>query len=80
MRATFRLARRKRIYTKLGVSGAGELISALLALSLRMLAKSERIERQPIASTEPDQGVVTAPAMHVRSGGVARWSVADSAL
>ncbi len=59
-------ARRKRIYTKLGVSGAGELISALLALSLRMLAKSEP---QPIAATELDQGVVTAPAMHVAAAG-----------
>ena len=30
-------ARRKRIYKKVGVSGAGELISALLGLSLQML-------------------------------------------
>jgi DNA-binding CsgD family transcriptional regulator len=56
-------SRRKRIYRKVGVSGAGELVSALLALSLQMLAKGERIEPS-VATTEPDQGV-TAPAMHV---------------
>ncbi len=55
-------SRRKGSYKKLGVSGAGELISALLALSLQMLARGERIEPQPIATTEPDQGV-TAPAV-----------------
>ena len=32
-------ARRKRIYRKLDVSGAGELISAMLTMSLAMLAK-----------------------------------------
>src|SRR5690242_1517309 len=31
-------ARRKRIYRKLGTSGAGETVSALLSLSLRELA------------------------------------------
>ena len=60
-------ARRKRIYRKVCVSGAGELISALLALSLRMLAKGERIEPS-VATTEPDQGV-TAPAMNVAAAG-----------
>src|SRR5512142_1163444 len=34
-------ARRKRIYRKLGVPGAGELISWLLALSLESLAARE---------------------------------------
>jgi DNA-binding CsgD family transcriptional regulator len=43
-------ARRKRIYRKLDLSGSGELISALLALSLRMIAAGERIEPRP--STE----------------------------
>ena len=59
--------RRKRIYKKVGVSGAGELISALLGLSLQMLAKGERIEPS-VATTEPDQGV-TAPAMNVAAAG-----------
>jgi DNA-binding CsgD family transcriptional regulator len=40
-------ARRKRIYRKTDVAGSGELISALLALSLRMLANGERIEPRP---------------------------------
>ena len=43
-------ARRKRIYRKLDVSGSGELISTLLALSLSMLAKGERIELRPVAA------------------------------
>ncbi len=46
-------ARRKRIYRKLDVPGSGELISALLALSLQMLAKGERIEPRPVVSTQP---------------------------
>lgn len=46
-------ARRKRIYRKLRLGGAGELISALLALSLRMLAKGERIE--PVPAQAPQQ-------------------------
>jgi DNA-binding CsgD family transcriptional regulator len=37
-------ARRKRIYRKLSVAGSGELISALLAFALGMLAKGERID------------------------------------
>ena len=37
-------ARRKRIYRKLDVSGSGELISTLLALSLKMLKEGEHIE------------------------------------
>ena len=46
-------ARRKRIYRKLDMSGSGELISTLLALSLRMLAKGERIEPRPVAPAQP---------------------------
>ena len=46
-------ARRKRIYRKIDVAGAGELISELLALSLRMLAKGERIEPRPVAPAQP---------------------------
>ena len=46
-------ARRKRIYRKLDVAGSNELISALLALSLRMLAAGERIEpRRPAATSQ----------------------------
>jgi DNA-binding CsgD family transcriptional regulator len=44
-------ARRKRIYRKLDVGGSGEIISALLALSLKMLAKGEKIEPRPVASS-----------------------------
>src|SRR6266511_651033 len=46
-------ARRKRIYRKLDVSGSGELISTLLALSLTMLAKGERVEPRPVAPVQP---------------------------
>ncbi len=45
-------ARRKRIYRKLDVPGSGELISALLALSLRMLASGDRLEPRPTASQQ----------------------------
>jgi DNA-binding CsgD family transcriptional regulator len=41
-------ARRKRIYRKLGVAGAGEVVSALLALSLDELA-GRGAARAPIA-------------------------------
>ena len=54
-------ARRKRIYRKLDVPGSGELISALLALSLQMLAKGERIEPRPVVSTQPQQPVAGGP-------------------
>ena len=41
-------ARRKRIYRKFDVAGSSELISALLALCLTMLARGEPLEaRQP---------------------------------
>jgi DNA-binding CsgD family transcriptional regulator len=54
-------ARRKRIYRKIDVAGAGELISELLALSLRMLAKGERIEPRPVAPAQPQQISTGAP-------------------
>jgi DNA-binding CsgD family transcriptional regulator len=43
-------ARRKRIYRKLDVPGSGELISSLLALSLRMLSSDVRVEARPPVS------------------------------
>jgi DNA-binding CsgD family transcriptional regulator len=43
-------ARRKRIYRKLDMTGSGDLISRLLALSLKMLAAGERIEPRPVLS------------------------------
>ena len=49
-------ARRKRIYRKLELSGAGDLISKFLAQSLTMLAKGERIEPRLQASAQPEQG------------------------
>ncbi len=42
-------ARRKRIYRKIDVAGSGELISRLLALSLKMLAEGVRLEPRPPA-------------------------------
>jgi DNA-binding CsgD family transcriptional regulator len=48
-------ARRKRIYRKTDVAGSGELIASLLALSLSMLAKGEKIEARPAAATQPQQ-------------------------
>jgi DNA-binding CsgD family transcriptional regulator len=57
-------ARRKRIYRKLDVTGSGEIISALLALSLRMLASGERIEPRPVtAQPQGDAARGTDPAM-----------------
>jgi DNA-binding CsgD family transcriptional regulator len=53
-------ARRKRIYRKLDVPGSGELISSLLALSLRMLAAGERVEPRPVAPTAQPQQPVAA--------------------
>jgi DNA-binding CsgD family transcriptional regulator len=53
-------ARRKRIYRKLDVSGSGELISTLLALSLSMLAKGERVEPRPL--TTPQVQPISSPA------------------
>ena len=58
-------ARRKRIYRKLDVAGSNELISALLALSLRMLAAGERVEpRRPAPTAQP--GASASPLAAVR--------------
>jgi DNA-binding CsgD family transcriptional regulator len=59
-------ARRKRIYRKLDIGGSGELISALLALSLRMLAKGERIEPRPVAPAQPTQSETSGPMLAAR--------------
>ncbi len=52
-------ARRKRIYRKIDVAGAGELISALLAISLRMLATGERLEPRATVPAQPQPGAST---------------------
>jgi DNA-binding CsgD family transcriptional regulator len=51
-------ARRKRIYRKLDVPGAGDLIAALLALSLKMLASGERLvpRAAPVLQPQPGAG------------------------
>ena len=46
-------ARRKRIYRKMDVAGSGELISSMLALSLRMLSAGERLEPRPVVPAQP---------------------------
>ncbi len=54
-------ARRKRIYRKIDVAGSGELISRLLALSLKMLAEGTKLEPRPAAgqpSQQPDASAV----------------------
>ena len=53
-------ARRKRIYRKLDVPGSGELLASLLSLSLKMLAKGERIEPRPVAPAQPMTGTTAA--------------------
>jgi DNA-binding CsgD family transcriptional regulator len=58
-------ARRKRIYRKLDMTGSGDLISRLLALSLKMLAAGERIEPRPVA---PAATVAAQPEMSQGSG------------
>jgi DNA-binding CsgD family transcriptional regulator len=45
-------ARRKRIYRKLGLGGSNELISALLASSLQMLAGRERAGASVAGATQ----------------------------
>ncbi len=45
-------ARRKRIYRKLGVAGAAETLSALLALALRRLASGVGAPAEPSASAK----------------------------
>src|SRR5512141_1022235 len=59
-------ARRKRIYRKLDVPGSGELISALLALSLQMLAKGGPIEPRPAVSSQPQPTVGSSTAVLAR--------------
>jgi DNA-binding CsgD family transcriptional regulator len=44
-------ARRKRIYRKFNLARAGEFISSLLVLSLKMLSAGERIESRGAAPT-----------------------------
>jgi DNA-binding CsgD family transcriptional regulator len=58
-------ARRKRIYRKLQLAGSGELISSLLALSLRMLANGERVEPRtaPFVAAPAEPEPVQAAAM-----------------
>jgi DNA-binding CsgD family transcriptional regulator len=51
-------ARRKRIYRKLDVPGAGELIATMLASSLKMIANGERLELRPAAAAQPQPQVV----------------------
>jgi DNA-binding CsgD family transcriptional regulator len=60
-------ARRKRIYRKLDVPGSGELISELLALSLKMLATGEKLEPRPVmpAQQQP-QTIASGPVVAVR--------------
>jgi DNA-binding CsgD family transcriptional regulator len=53
-------ARRKRIYRKLDVPGSGELLASLLLLSLKMLAKGERIEPRPAAPAQPQPSASSA--------------------
>ena len=43
------------IYRKLDVPGSGELLASLLSLSLKMLAKGERIEPRPVTPAQPTQ-------------------------
>ncbi|HEY6001929.1 MAG TPA: helix-turn-helix transcriptional regulator [Anaeromyxobacter sp.] len=54
-------ARRKRIYRKIDIGGSGELISRLLALSLRMLADGTRLETTRPAATPQQAGSPEAP-------------------
>ena len=61
-------ARRKRIYRKIDMSGANELIAALLALSLKMLARGEKLEPRP--STQ--QPTTAQPAAEPSQLGMAR--------
>ena len=58
-------ARRKRIYRKLQIAGSGELISSLLALSLKMLATGEKVEPRatpfvPAVVETPEQPILAA--------------------
>jgi DNA-binding CsgD family transcriptional regulator len=53
-------ARRKRIYRKLDVTGAGQLIASQLAMALNMLAAGERLDAR--AAPVP-QASATAPVL-----------------
>ncbi len=55
-------ARRKRIYRKLGVSGASEVISSLLLLALEMLASSGATAAQGAGDGARAPGAVSAAA------------------
>ncbi len=55
-------ARRKRIYRKLDVPGSGELLASLLALSLKMLSRGEKLEPRAVAVSSA-QPMAAAPAM-----------------
>ena len=60
-------ARRKRIYRKLDVPGSGELLASLLSLSLKMLAKGERIEPRPVVGQPQTQPIAgTSPVIVAR--------------
>jgi DNA-binding CsgD family transcriptional regulator len=61
-------ARRKRIYRKLDVPGSGELLASLLSLSLKMLAKGERIEPRPAPAVQvqPDASMPAQSAVVAR--------------
>lgn len=54
-------ARRKRIYRKIDLRGSGELISRLLALSLRMLADGTRLEPKPVQQQPQAPGTGAQP-------------------
>jgi DNA-binding CsgD family transcriptional regulator len=54
-------ARRKRIYRKIDIGGSGELISRLLALSLRMLADGTRLDSMRPAATPQQPSGPDAP-------------------
>ncbi len=47
-------ARRKRIYRKVHVAGAAEIISGLLSISLQMLASGEKVEVRTAPSAQPE--------------------------
>jgi DNA-binding CsgD family transcriptional regulator len=56
-------ARRKRIYRKLDLAGSSELISALLAFSLRMLSSSaDRVETRSASPSSTGIGAEVAGA------------------
>ena len=52
-------ARRKRIYRKIDLRGSGELISRLLALSLKMLSEGTRLEVRSVS--QPQQAANAQP-------------------